>query len=720
MLALLAVLSAACADNLPLDNTDAVATGAREAQFEVFPRLVYADVNQPIQLQARAFAKRGTYPLAVEWSASGGSITTEGVFSASSAGQYKVVGRGRGKRKTDTTTVVVVDSVPDLVALVLTPDTAALVSSEARQFDAEGERSDGSITRVGTLWTAEGGTIDAGGNYVAGPNPGRYRVIAASVDGRLADTALVTVSSPVPTPVALELSPASLTLTAGSSQQFSAQVRLSDSSTATAEVQFTTTGGTISATGLFTAPSLVGPYRVIATAASGLSDTTAVSVVPAATGPVIEPGTNIQDAVDANPAGTAFLLKAGIHRLQQIDPKDGDSFVGEAGAVLSGARLLTGFSRSGSYWVASGQTQQGIVRGTCQVGFEGCAYPEDLFIDDLPLRHVTSLSQVTAETWFLDYAADKIYLGTDPTSRKVETSVLPDAFYGSSGSVTIKGLVIEKYANPAQHGAIHGHESRNWVVEGNEIRWNHGTGLRTGDGMRVVGNTVHHNGQLGMGGTGVNVLVEGNEIAYNNTAGYKVGWEGGGTKFVKTDGLVVRRNRVHDNWGNGLWTDIDNIRSLIEDNIVVGNTYQGIFHEISYDAVIRNNTVEANGFGHQGWLFGSGILVAASPNVEIYGNTVRNNFNGITGVQQDRGTGRYGPHEISNLYVHDNVITMPSGKTGLAQDVGDDSYFTSRNNHWANNTYYLGTGARFAWMGATLSDAQWRGYGQDVNGTFHK
>jgi hypothetical protein len=153
---------------------------------------------------------------------------------------------------------------------------------------------------------------------------------------------------------------------------------------------------------------------------------------------------------------------------------------------------------------------------------------------------------------------------------------------------------------------------------------------------------------------------------------------------------------------------------------VVRNTYQGIFHEISYDAVIRNNTVEGNGFSHQGWLFGSGILVAASPNVEIYGNIVRNNFNGITAVQQNRGTGRYGPHEINNLFVHDNVITMPSGKTGLAQDVGDDSYFQTRNNRWSNNTYYLGTSARFGWLDATISDAQWRSDGQDVNGVFHK
>jgi parallel beta-helix repeat protein len=721
MLALLVTLSAACVDHQPLDNSDAQASPwGGQAQIKVVPRFVYAEVNQPIQLQARArVATRDILALEVEWTTSGGNMTADGVFSASTPGEYKIVGRGRGRQKGDTSTVVVGDSVPDVVAIVLAPDTASLKPDQTRHFDAEGELSGGGLQPVGAVWTATGGTIDAGGNYVAGTLAGRYRVVATNVSGTLADTASVVISSSATTPVSLQLSPASVTLVAGDSQQFSVAMRLSDSSTAATDAQFTATGGTVSSAGLFTASSSPGTYRVIATSGS-LSDTAAVIVVPTATGPVIEPGTNIQAAVDANPPGTAFLLKAGTHRLQRTEPKDGDSFTGEPGTILSGARLLTTFTRSGSYWVIGGQTQQGKVHGTCATGFEGCAYPEDLFVDDVLLRHVTSLAEVTPQTWYFDYAADKIYLGTDPTGHRVETSVLPDAFYGSASSVAIKGLVVEKYASPAQHGAIHGDYSRGWTVQGNELRWNHGGGLRTGPGMQVVGNNVHHNGQLGMGGTGSGLLIEGNEIAYNNTVGYKVGWEAGGTKFVNTDGLVVRRNNVHHNWGNGLWTDINNIHSLIEDNVVVSNTYQGIFHEISYDAIIRNNTVEANGFGHQGWLFGSGILVAASPNVEIYGNTVRNNFNGITAIQQARGTGTYGPHEISNLFVHDNVVTMPSGKTGLAQDIGDNTYFTSRNNRWANNTYYLGAGARFEWLNGTISDVQWRGYGQDVKGIFHK
>ena len=49
----------------------------------------------------------------------------------------------------------------------------------------------------------------------------------------------------------------------------------------------------------------------------------------------IYPGDNIQARVTTMPAGTAFRLHAGVHRLQSITPRDGDTFTGEAGAILS-------------------------------------------------------------------------------------------------------------------------------------------------------------------------------------------------------------------------------------------------------------------------------------------------------------------------------------------------------------------------------------------------
>jgi hypothetical protein len=441
---------------------------------------------------------------------------------------------------------------------------------------------------------------------------------------------------------------------------------------------------------------------------------------------VVSPGTSIQSVVDANATGASLCLQAGVHRLQSIRPKDGNTFTGEPGTVLSGARLLTSFAKSGNYWVASGQTQQGTVHGQCQPGYARCSYPEQLFIDDQLLLHVASLAEVIPGKWFFDYPADQIYFATDPAGHRVETSVTTTAFDATGNNVTISGLTIEKYANLAQFGAIHPDGKTGWVIAGNQIRWNHGVGLRVSTGARVTGNNVHHNGQMGIGGGGSDALVEGNEIAYNNSAGFDAGWEAGGTKFWATTRLIVRNNFSHHNNGPGLWLDIDNINFTIEGNRTEDNfstsaaAAPGIFVEISYGGVIRNNTVRRNGAGFNAWLWGAGILIAASggAGLEVVGNTVEDNEHGIGLIQQSRGSGPYGTYTVQNVYVHDNTIRMPKGMTGAVQDVNDLAIFNSRNNRFEHNTYYLTPDGHFAWMNAERTDTEWKAYGMDTTGTF--
>jgi len=217
------------------------------------------------------------------------------------------------------------------------------------------------------------------------------------------------------------------------------------------------------------------------------------------------------------------------------------------------------------------------------------------------------------------------------------------------------------------------------------------------------------------------VLVESNEIYFNNRAKYFTRWEAGGAKFVATTNLVVRGNYSHRNDGPGLWTDIDNVNTLYENNTSSDNELMGIYHEISYDAIIRNNVVRHNGFGYPDWIAGAGILVAGSPNVEIYGNLVEGNADGIGAAQQNRGTGRFGPYEVWNLWVHDNVILNTTGWTGMVEDVGNTACFTSRNNRFEHNDYQLGLSPlAFTWMDRELTELEWQGYSQDVSGVFYR
>ncbi len=293
--------------------------------------------------------------------------------------------------------------------------------------------------------------------------------------------------------------------------------------------------------------------------------------------------------------------------------------------------------------------------------------------------------------------------------------VASTAFAPVVDNVTIRNLIVEHFANPVQFGALSAEGHSGWVIANNEARLNFGYGIRIGPSAQILRNNVHHNGQLGIGGSGANdVLVADNEIAYNNTNNNDPGWEAGGTKFTVTDRLTVRNNWSHHNTGPGLWTDINNINTIYENNLVEDNTMMGIFHEISYACIIRNNIVRRNGLSYKDWIWGAGILVAASPNVEIYGNTLEGNADGIGAAQQNR-TGdpaTHGAHEISNLYVHDNDVTMTEGWTGLAQDVGDTSYFSSRNNRFLANTYHVsGVATLFTWDNQELTLAQWQAKG---------
>ena len=412
----------------------------------------------------------------------------------------------------------------------------------------------------------------------------------------------------------------------------------------------------------------------------------------------IRVGQNIQAIVDDNPAGTTYVLESGIHRLQSINPDNGDTFIGEAGAILSGANLLTSFARQNGYWVADYQTTPGRrAHNHCIDTHPLCYYPEDLFIDNFPLHQVRSLQDLTAGRWYFDYDAGRVYIADDPSGHIVEISKTTLGFSGNSSDVTISDLIIEKYANPAQRGAIYGAYTDGWTISNVTVQLNHGAGIRVGDRMHLINSRIIYNGQLGVGGSGEGYVIEGNEIAYNNYAGYISPWEAGGTKFAVSNNYILRNNYVHHNDGPGLWDDINNYDVLIEGNITFYNQRNGIYHEISGSAVIRNNVAMFNGLNGDNWLWGSQILIATSEGNQVYDNIAvvdETRGNGIGVVNQNRGS-----WQSHNNYVHDNTIIFlgSSGSAGVVTDYNLDEFWVNGNNRFNANTYYVADSARRYW-----------------------
>ncbi len=435
----------------------------------------------------------------------------------------------------------------------------------------------------------------------------------------------------------------------------------------------------------------------------------------------VRPGDNLASMVSSHPKNTTFYLTSGTHRLQSVVPKDGNEFVGAPGAIMSGAKVLTNFQSSGSFWVVSGQTQQNENHGTCIDGYSGCIYPEQLFIDGRELWQVTSLSALKPGTWYFDYSSDKIYIADNPNGRLVETSVTATAFSGSAKNVVIRDLTIEKYATPAQMGAVHGQADRNgphnqhWVVQGNEIRYSASAGVNFGDHMLVEANYIHNNGRLGIGsGRSENAVAKGNEIAYNcvNTGFLCFGWGGGGVKLAGSTGASLISNYVHHNYGNALAVDVQAVDSTFEGNRVVDNDGAGIFVEVSTGALVRNNTLLDN--GHRRPLGkGAGIVIGSSTGVTVTGNTLTGNAAGIEGLEMNRAPGLY------DLTVTGNFIDLDQGWNGLRVSSGNEN-FAGRNIVWDHNTYNLSNIKDPFRLGvAKLNVSQWVSQGYDQNATFN-
>lgn len=448
---------------------------------------------------------------------------------------------------------------------------------------------------------------------------------------------------------------------------------------------------------------------------------------------------DINAFIRQHPPRTTFKFRAGIYRPNAgIIPRTGDELVGTYSAgkrvsVISGAKVLTGWQWNGRAWFANDQMQQGSVHpdpGICLTTHPRCIYPEDLFMDDELKKHVPFVADVEPGTWHFDYTNNRIYVGDNPFGRFVETSVQP-YFFGTvdagTSRVLMDGLIIEKYACPTQNAAVYLGSSYigalEWEARACEVRYCHGAGIWNDAQTRTLHCYVHHNGCFGLCGAGWDIRVEGNDVAYNNTCGITPYWGAGGSKWVWTTDLMVRGNRFRFNKGPGAWADINNMRVTYEYNVCEDNQRSGIFHEISYDAIIRYNTCRRNGTIDEWpwWTTNGAIEVVSSRNVEVHDNVCENNWQEITGLNDGRVEGgTWGPYVLDNMRVHDNIVRNRVGtpRTGLGRSGWAEIMPVTVRPVFDRNHYTVAQPQAFTAPQGELNWDGWRNIGQDPNGTF--
>ncbi len=185
---------------------------------------------------------------AVTYSATGGTITSGGLYTAgSTAGSFRVIAVQQGGTLADTAAVTITALPPTLTQVILTPATASVQTGATQQFAVSGKLSDGSTTTPAVTYSATGGTITSAGLYTAGTTAGTFRVIAVQQGGTLADTAAVTITAPPPTLTQVILNPSTVTLQTAGTQQFVVSGVWSDGGSTAPAVTYSATGGTITA-----------------------------------------------------------------------------------------------------------------------------------------------------------------------------------------------------------------------------------------------------------------------------------------------------------------------------------------------------------------------------------------------------------------------------------------------------------------------------------------
>jgi parallel beta-helix repeat protein len=210
----------------------------------------------------------------------------------------------------------------------------------------------------------------------------------------------------------------------------------------------------------------------------------------------------------------------------------------------------------------------------------------------------------------------------------------PQAFAGRDRTiknVTLRGLTVQHFNPAPQRAALAEAPGTGWVIDSNDVSFNSTGGIEVWTGGVVTGNRVHDNGQLGIRGfQSTGSLVTKNEVYRNNVvvAGFPTSgtfgqaWESGGMKFAKTTNLTISNNNVHDNIGNAIWLDTDDVGYMVKNNVVSNNSHHGIFIEFDQAGTVADNVVSKSGFLPPSPYGGAGMRVAGSTGVTMTGNSV--------------------------------------------------------------------------------------------------
>lgn len=425
-------------------------------------------------------------------------------------------------------------------------------------------------------------------------------------------------------------------------------------------------------------------------------------------------------AIAKAPAGGTVVLRGGIYRQQigSVTKRITLQAYPHEKAWVKGSVVVTGFTSSGGAWVKTGWNPASVCDtcypgGTIDPNYPQAGKADQTFIDGFPMRQVGSRNALQSGTFFADRANHALYVGSNPSGHTIESTVFDKALQfnnGSSGSV-VRGIGFEHYAahyNFDVPAMVVVNTSKISLVN-DTFAFSASRGLSVlSTGAVVTDDIFVDNGMNAFHANAANGLdFERNVLQYNNLERFSIVPSASASvaaaKITSTGFLVIKRNVVEDNYGNGLWLDVSCFGAVVVDNTALRNAGHGIAAELSGGLIIAGNISASNGR--------IGLKISGSNAVEAWSNTLANNGWAQLGVYEDP---RSNPHpsngvtwDTANVRVANNILEAPSSSTYAVLDS-----FDLTNPHHATTQGMMSFDGRNLWMrpqsGAPRYVATWQ------------
>jgi hypothetical protein len=372
-------------------------------------------------------------------------------------------------------------------------------------------------------------------------------------------------------------------------------------------------------------------------------------------GSLAEP-TTLEAAFERVVTGDAVVLRGGTYRTGGLRLNQGITLqpYADEHPVLKGTQVATKWEAlRDKVWRTSWPTLfPAKPLGWWQRSREGMRTPlhrfnnDMVFVDGEMLKSAGWEGELDEHSYYVDYEAGQVYVGTDPTNRLVEITAFDSAFVRTSRPChgkesdrkgpTIRGITFTQYAwralevegkrsfgpneeptdeplGPADP-STYGKEVVGTTLENVTISYcSRVAGYFRGDGLTIRNSLFSDTSTEGVYVIGSSdVLLERNIFRRNNVEELTGYYPAAVKIFNQSHRVTCRDNLVIDNpRSNGIWYDVGETDGVFVDNWVQ-DALVGFFFEIS-----KGVTVAGNVFVR----CGRGLWALNSSNVRAYHNT---------------------------------------------------------------------------------------------------